>query len=102
MSICGSERTKEEEEASKWSISFALSLSGLGDIQATVSLDGNDIYVKINTEKAEAIQVLQENEADMGAALSELGLNLNSLQLYHGLENNKIDAKNLRLLDIRI
>ena len=92
----------EPMSPAKWSISFALNLSNMGEMQATVSLNAKNIDIKINTEKSETLDKLSEYHKEMDQLLSELGLNLRDWKLQAGLENNQIDVANLRLLDIRI
>ncbi len=92
----------EPMHQSKWCLSFALSLSQLGDIQTAVSLYGNNIDIKINAQKTTTIDILNEHQQEIGTLLSKLGLNLHHWKLQLGLENNHIDVTNLRLLDIRI
>jgi hypothetical protein len=87
---------------SKWSISFALSLTNLGDMQATVSLYDNNIDIKINAQNVYTIETLKDYQNGIGVVLSKLGLSLRHWKLQLGLENNQIDVANLRLLDIRI
>lgn len=89
-------------EPSQWSISFAVSMTQLGDMQGTVTLRGNDVNVKINTETQETITTLKNHQGEMELLLKELGLNLGDFNLKVGLENNKIQTENLHLLDIRI
>ena len=89
-------------QQSNWSVSFALSLTNLGDMQAMVSLYGNNIGIKINAQQASTIETINEYQIEIGQILSELGLNLQDWKLQLGLENNHIDVANLRLLDIRI
>lgn len=96
------QRNATATQPMQWSMSFAVSLSELGDMQGTVSLIGNDVNVKINADKAEAINVLQDYQAEMSTLLDELGLKLGDFNVRLGLENNHIQAENLHLLDIRI
>jgi hypothetical protein len=92
----------EPMQQSKWSMSFALSLATLGDMQTTVTLYGNNIDLKINTEHSTTIEILSGYQKQMSDLLSSLGLNLFDWQLQLGLEKNHIDVANLHLLDIRI
>jgi hypothetical protein len=92
----------EPMQQSKWSMSFALSLTQLGDIQATISLCSNNIDIKINAQQATTRETLNDYQKEMGDILSELGLNLHQWNIQLGLEDNQIDVANLRLLDIRI
>nr|WP_284498366.1 flagellar hook-length control protein FliK [Legionella maioricensis] len=92
----------EPMQPSKWCLSFALSLSRLGDMQATVALYSNNVDIKINAQKPDTIDILNEYQQEIGALLSKSGLNLHHWKLQLGLENNHIDVPNLRLLDIRI
>jgi hypothetical protein len=89
-------------EPTQWSMSFAVSLSELGDMQGTVTLNGNAVNVKINTEKQETIDTLKNNQVQMESLLSEMGLSLGGLNIQKGLANNQIPTENLHLLDIRI
>jgi hypothetical protein len=92
----------EPMHPSKWSVSFALSLARLGDIQATVSLSAQSVDIKINTEKSLTMDTLNQYQDEMRTVLSESGLNLRHWKLQIGLESNHIDVANLHLLDIRI
>ncbi len=96
------QRKATATQETQWSFSFAVSLSELGDMQGTVTLNGNDVNVKINTEKQETIATLHEYQGDMESLLKELGLNLGGFNIQLGLENNQIQTENLHLLDIRI
>lgn len=96
------QRKATATQPEQWSMSFAVSLSELGDMQGTVTLNGNQVSVKINAEKQEAISTLQSNEGDIQTLLQELGLNLGSFNIQLGLESNHIETENLHLLDIRI
>ncbi|RUR13570.1 flagellar hook-length control protein FliK [Legionella sp. km772] len=96
------QRKATATEPSQWSMSFAVSLSELGDLQGTVTLNGTEVSVKINTDKQETIDTLNHYQGDMQDLLKELGLNLGGFNLKLGLENNKIQTENLHLLDIRI
>ncbi len=92
----------EPMQPSRWSISFALSLKTLGDIQTTVSLCANKIDIKFNAEQSSTINTLNQHQAEMNQILNTLGLKLREWNVQLGLENNHIDVKNLNLLDIRI
>lgn len=92
----------EPMQPSKWSMSFALSLPRLGDLQATISLNAKNIDVKINTEQAITMHTLNECQKEMSDVLANLGLQLRDWKLQTGLEDNHIDVANLNLLDIRI
>lgn len=92
----------EPMQQSKWSLSFALNLTRLGTLQATVALNANNIDIKINTQDTSSLKILEEYQAEMRAVLSESGLELRQWKLQNGLEENHIDVSNLRLLDIRI
>lgn len=96
------QRKATTTQPAQWSISFAVSLSELGDMQATVSLNGNDVNVSINADKPQAINTLLDNQGEMSTLLQELGLNLHDFYIRQGLENNQINAEDLHLLDIRI
>ncbi|MDP3268163.1 MAG: flagellar hook-length control protein FliK [Legionella sp.] len=92
----------EPMQPSKWSVSFALSLSTLGDLQATVALNSNAIDIKINAERTQTVEILRDCHEELKSILEESGLNLGQFHLHTGLEQNHIDVANLRLLDIRI
>ena len=96
------QRKATATEPTQWSMSFAVSLSELGDMQGTVSMNGNNVSVKINAENQKAVDTLQQYQGDMESVLKDMGLNLSGLHMKVGLENNKIQTENLHLLDIRI
>lgn len=87
---------------SRWSISFAVSLSQLGDMQTTIAMSSDSIDLKINAEKRSTLDLLKSYEPQMVTVLQGLGLKLHDLNLQEGLEHNQIDVANLRLLDLRI
>lgn len=92
----------EPMQPAKWSLSFALNLAYLGDMQTTVSLHSKNIDIKINTQNAATMNTLNEFQKEMSDLLKGIGMQLRDLKLQIGLENNHIDVANLRLLDIRI
>ncbi|HAT2092944.1 TPA: flagellar hook-length control protein FliK [Legionella pneumophila] len=92
----------EPMQLSKWSISFALNLSHLGSIQATISIYAKNIDIKVNTQQSSTLQLLNDYHKDLEETLYESGLHLREWKLQVGLEENHIDATNLRLLDIKI
>lgn len=92
----------EPMQPSKWSVSFALSLPTLGDMQGTVSLTTKHIDIKINTQNNATMEKLNEFHPKISELLADSGLNLRHWNLQLGLENNHIDVENLHLLDIRI
>lgn len=94
--------SSKQQQQSQWSISFALSLSELGDMQATVSLDGDAINVKMNVDNPATVGLLAEHQETINQLLNEQGLKLNQFNVQYGLENNRINTENLHLLDIRI
>ncbi|KTD37566.1 Flagellar hook-length control protein FliK [Legionella moravica] len=89
-------------QQSRWSLSFALNLTHLGALQATVTLHTKQIDIKINTQNASAIKTIDEYQMEMQEVLSKLGLQLRNWNVQAGLEENHIDVANLRLLDIRV
>ncbi|HAT6958032.1 TPA: flagellar hook-length control protein FliK [Legionella pneumophila] len=92
----------EPMQLSKWSVSFALNLSHLGSIQATVSIYAKNIDIKVNTQQSSTLQLLNDYHKDLEETLYESDLHLREWKLQFGLEENHIDATNLRLLDIKI
>ena len=96
------QRKATATQPTQWSMSFALSLSQLGDLQGTVSINGTNVNLKINTDNPEAINILHNNQEEMSTVLSELGLNLHDFNVQLGLESNQISTENLHLLDIRV
>jgi len=89
-------------EPSKWSVSFAVNLANLGDLQGTVALSAKNTDVKFNVERPETLELLDHYQSEMTQVLASLGLKLRDWKLQLGLENNHIDVENLHLLDIRI
>lgn len=89
-------------QSSQWSVTFAVSLDHLGDIQATVSLSQNDLDIRINTEEKMTLNLINDHKKDLENILEQAGLRLRNWTVQEGLEDNHIDTKNLRLLDIRI
>ncbi len=92
----------EATQPAKWSISFALNLSKLGALQGTVSMSSDFIDIKFNTDQAETMRQLNEQQNAIKTALEPMGLKLRDWKLQLGLEQNHIQAANLHLLDIKI
>ena len=88
--------------SSSWSITFAVNLTDLGDIQAKIKLQDMSIDVQINAEKQETLALLEVNQHAFDMLLTNMGLSLRLWSLHLGLEDQDIDTCNLRLLDIRI
>lgn len=96
------EHRQEAAETSSWSISFALSLADLGDIQAQLKMQDMSIDIQINAEKQNTIELLNNHQKSFDELLTNLGLTLRLWNVHLGLEERDIDTCNLRLLDIRI
>lgn len=89
-------------QPAKWLVTFALHLSELGDLQAKIALTGQQLDVTINTKDSESINKLQPLQKEFNQLIANLGLSVKEWQFHHGLEENQIDVKNTRLLDIKI
>lgn len=92
----------EPMQPSKWSVSFAVSLAELGDIQGTVALSANMIDIKFSAQQATTLNTLNDYQKEIGQSLGNLGLKLRDWKLQLGLEKNHINVENLHLLDIRV
>ena len=88
--------------SSSWSITFAVNLTDLGDIQAKIKLQNMAIDVQINAERQETLALLEANQHAFDMLLTNIGLTLRLWSLHLGLDDQDIDTCNLRLLDIRI
>ncbi|MDX1837917.1 flagellar hook-length control protein FliK [Legionella taurinensis] len=86
----------------RYSISFALSLNDLGDLQGTVTLHQNTIDIHINADKPATLDLLQDHHDEFTQLVSDLGLNLGAFGLHLGLEDNKIDGSRFSLLDLKV
>ncbi|VEG91291.1 flagellar hook-length control protein FliK [Legionella spiritensis] len=102
VSLMIKEERQEGFMPKKWSISFALNLSELGDIQGAVSINNTTIDVQINAEKPDTLDLLASNEAQFSALIEQLGLQLGTWGLHQGLNDNNIDGHHLSLLDLKI
>lgn len=96
------EHRQEATETSSWSISFAVSLADLGDVQAQLKMQDMAIDIQINAEKQNTIELLNTHQKAFDELLTNLGLTLRLWNVHLGLEERDIDTCNLRLLDIRI
>ncbi|ARG96495.1 flagellar hook-length control protein FliK [Legionella micdadei] len=88
--------------ASSWSISFAVNLPGLGDIQARVKMQDMAIDIQINAEQQNTVALLNSHQQAFDNLLSSVGLTLRLWNLHLGLEDHEVDIRDLRLLDIHI
>lgn len=86
----------------RFSISFALSLNDLGDLQGTVTLHQNTIDIHINADKPATLDRLQDHHDEFSKLVNDLGLNLGAFGLHLGLEDNKIDGSRFSLLDLKV
>lgn len=89
--------------SSMWSISFAISLASLGNLQGTVSLyKKNHINLTVFLEKMEKKVAIEGLEDPIRKILKRLDLNLNRFTIAEGLKPNHIEPGKIKLLDIRI
>ncbi|WP_028388156.1 flagellar hook-length control protein FliK [Legionella fairfieldensis] len=93
---------EKSELPSAWSITFAINLATLGDIQAKIKLQDSAIDVHLNVDKQETIELLAANQQAFDALLTNAGLTLRLWCLHSGLETHDIETCDLRLLDVRI
>lgn len=87
---------------SSWSMSFAIHLSHLGDIQAKVKLQNTALEIQINADKKETVVYLTDQQQTFANLLEPLGLTLNLWNVDFGLLTEEIDIRNLHLLDVKI
>ncbi|ASQ44976.1 flagellar hook-length control protein FliK [Legionella clemsonensis] len=87
---------------SSWSMSFAIHLSHLGDIQAKVKLQDTALEVQINADKKETVAYLTEQQQTFANLLESLGLTLTLWNVDVGLLTEAIDMSHLHLLDMNI
>lgn len=85
-----------------WSMSFAIHLSHLGDIQAKVKLQDTALDIQINADKKETVDYLTDQQQTFTNLLEPLGLTLNLWNVDFGLLTEEMDISNLHLLDIKI
>lgn len=95
-------RPADPAKASTWSISFAVHLEPLGDIQAKVSLQDKSVDIQIHSSQQETLELLQLHQHTFNELLSELELELRVWGLHPGLQEPEMDTSGVRLLDIRI
>lgn len=88
--------------ASKWSITFAINLAELGDIQGTVSLNNATVDVQINANEPTTISLLAQQQQEFATLMASHGLTLGTWGLHHGLVANKPQPQQFTLLDITI
>lgn len=91
-----------DQEASIWRLSLALDMENLGPVQLTVSLAANRISVNIWSEQAQTKTLFEQNNQQLHQALAEENLQVANITFQQGLQENNIDAKTLKLLDIEI
>lgn len=96
------QRQQNASGVSSWSISFAVHLSHLGDIQAKVKLQDTTIDIEINADKQETVDILSTSQQAFAELLRDLQLNLNGWKVHLGLLPEEVDTSNLHLLDIRV
>jgi|GEM_PF-3186975 len=96
------EQHHQNTNQKSWSITFAASLTELGDIQGKVTLTDATVDVQINAEKNDTIELLGPHQQTFASLIAESGLSLAGWNLRHGLEENHIDTSSMKLLDIRI
>lgn len=87
---------------SKWSVSFAVNLAELGDIQGTVSLNNNTIDVQINANETATLNLLAQHQSEFAELMASHGLTLGAWGLHQGLLENKPHPHQFTLLDVKI
>ncbi|MDI9818622.1 MULTISPECIES: flagellar hook-length control protein FliK [unclassified Legionella] len=96
------EERQLDTSASAWSISFAVNLSNLGDIQAKIKLQKTIIDINLNSDNPATLELLALCQPIFADLLKGSGLTLGLWGLHLGLQDGDIDTSNLHLLDIRI
>lgn len=88
--------------SSKWSMSFAVSLDELGDVQGTVSLNNGVVDVQINANNSTTLQLLSDNQPQFAQLMASHGLTLGAWGLHPGLIEGKQNPNQFSLLDLEI
>ncbi len=92
----------EEEENDFWSISLALDMENLGEVQVKVSLKNDKINVNIWAREADTTALFLDKEYLLQQALLQGDLDIDKIAFHQGLRENNIDKDVLNLLDLRV
>lgn len=97
---------EEEKQAgtfsTKWSVSFAIHLQKLGNIQGMVSLGNNIVDVQIHAQETTTLDLLAKNQQPFAELISNMGLQLGTWGLHQGLKDNHLAGQKFVLLDLKI
>lgn len=92
----------EQEEKAIWSITLAMDFDQLGAMQAKVSLLSANINVEFWFENKESWQTIQKELPQLQDMLTQQGLQINQLEVHHGLIEDFPHPPDAHLLDLEI
>ncbi len=73
-----------DEQPTRWTTTLRLTLPGLGEIAATLDLDGKGVGVALRTAEPRTASTLRGAGADLARAFGEAGMNLQAMKVEHG------------------
>lgn len=101
------QKKKAEDDDESWQIQLRLDTQNLGPVQASVTLQGEDVKVVIRAERAESAQLLQENLPLLNAALEKLNVLVSHMscvceEVSMATINNNLQEDSTSLVDISV
>ena len=94
-------KTTDEQDNEIWNVKLRLDTQNLGPVQATVTLQDEDVKVIIRAEKKESAQLLADNMSLLDKAMEKLGVSMSHSSCSCGSVDKaiNIDSGNQQLTD---
>jgi hypothetical protein len=73
------QKKQAEHDDESWQVQLCLDTQNLGAVQASVTLNGEDVKVVIRAERAESAQLLEENLPLLNATLAKLNVSVSHI-----------------------
>lgn len=73
----------EPDYTAQWCTKIHLSMPQLGNITATIALNGQDINIKLNTSQLETASLLRNNKLPFTIDMQSAGLTIQSMEVQH-------------------
>ncbi len=80
----GRGRRQEQEQATPWETSLALTLPKLGQVRASLSLKGARVDLQIETDSEATVRVMDEGQGELQDQLLAAGLEPGRILVQHG------------------
>jgi len=73
-----------QEQGTPWETSLALTLPNLGQVKASLSLNGTSVSLKIEADNEATVRLMDESQCELQDQLLAAGLEPGSIVVQHG------------------